>query len=300
MTLDQRARSATEGLKQQVAEHPLLLMSPAPAAPTLLPRLLSFAGAFAVVVFVGFVVFQTNMFAADEDAPADTTPSTVVSTTSMPPTTTVTATTVDSAPAVPVVPGGDAEGTPVAPPADVTPPDLVITSPADGDRLEETAVEFRGITEPGATVTAGPYAATVAEDGSWSIVLVLSKGGNRAAFTATDEAGNVAEASIVVYYDPPETTTTTKPSEWAFTAHATYGECELEPPYDEYYGTAAPGTTILVISDYGSGSTVVNETGEWWIKVEFPTAPPGKVFLVKVKNETTFEKYTFEFVSLVK
>jgi len=295
MTLDQRARAASEGLRTSVSGHPLLTMNPAPVGPGLLVRIASFAGAFAIVAMVGFFMVQTNMFAADQDAPATTTPATVVSTTVPPSTTTTETAELD----IPVVPAGDVSETPATPPPDLTPPELVITSPVDGDRLEETAVRFTGLTEPGATVTAGPYAAAVDEDGSWSIVLVLSKGGNRASFTATDPAGNVSEASIVVYYEPPATTTT-KPSEWAFTAHATFGECELDPPYDEYYGTAAPGTTILVLSEYGSGSTVANEKGEWWVKVEFPGAPYGKTFAVKVKNETTYEKFTFEFVSLVK
>lgn len=308
MTIDQRGAKAADGLKSSISGHPLLTMNPAPATAPLLPKLAAFAGAFFVVAIVGLMVFQTNMFASDGDESAVTTPppSTVVTTTTLP------ATTVPSVPTdgpLPVVPSDGDEGVPVVPggdapeplPIDTTPPDLVITSPADGDRLKETAVAFSGMTEPGAVVMAGRYEADVAEDGSWSIVLILGEGGNKALFTATDAAGNVSEASIVVYYDPPVTTTTTKPeSEWVFTANAKFGECELDPPYDEYYGTAAPGTTILVLSDYGSGSTVSNAEGQWWIRVEFPSAPYGKVFSVKVKNETTYEKFYFDFVSLAK
>lgn len=284
-----------------MAGHPLLLMNPAPQRAPILARAVSFAGAFVVVIIVGYMMLQTNMFAADDEA-AETTPttSTVVTTTVGTPATTMAV--------VPPVPseGGGVESpqpggqTPTTETADLNPPVLVISSPLDGDRLKETAVTFAGTTEPGAVVAAGPYQATVAADGSWSIVLMLSEGGNRASFTATDAAGNSAEASIVVYYDPPETKPKLPPGEWAFTAHATYGECALNPPYDEYYGTAAPGTKILILSDFGSGSTVANAAGEWWVKVEFPTAPYGKVFVVKAKNETTFEKIAFEFVSLVK
>lgn len=301
MTLDQRARKAAEGLKGSVSGHPLLMMNATPATPALLPRIVSFAGAFAAVIVAGFLMMQTNMFASDETAET------------IPPTTTTaaTSTTIPTTPPstvglTPVVPpeggGGSTESEEPAPEVapDTSAPELVVTSPLDGDRLKETAVAFQGKTEPGAVVMAGPYEATVAEDGTWSIVLILGEGGNRATFTATDAAGNVAEATLVVYYDPPVTTTTTKPpSEWAFTAHATYGECALDPPYDEYYGTAAPGTKILVTSEFGAGSTVANASGEWWVKVEFPSAPYGKVFSVRVKNETTFEKYFFEFVSLV-
>ena len=302
MTLDQRAKQAADGLKSSVSGHPLLMMNAAPARPALLPRMVSFAGAFAAVIVAGFLMMQTNMFASDETA--DTTPPTS--------TTVATSTTLPETPpstvaVTPVVPSEGGSGSPTEPPEtspeivpDTSAPDLVVTSPLDGDRLKETAVAFQGKTEPGAVVMAGPYEATVAEDGTWSIVLILGEGGNRATFTATDAAGNVTEATLVVYYDPPATTTTTKPpSEWAFTAHATYGECALDPPYDEYYGTAAPGTKILITSEFGSGSTVANASGEWWVKVEFKTAPYGKVFSVRVKNETTYEKYYFEFVSLV-
>ena len=303
MTLDQRARQAADGVKSTVAGHPLLMMNPSPQKPPMLTRALSFAGAFLLVIVVGYMMLQTNMFASDGDETAETTPTTsTVATTS----TTIGVTPTTIAVAVPPVPsegGGDAPGqtgseVPTTEPADTAPPALAITSPADGDRLKEAAVTFSGTTEPGATVAAGPYEASVADDGSWSIVLMLNKGGNRASFTATDAAGNIAEASIVIYYDKPSETPKPPPGEWAYTAHATYGECALIPPYDEYYGTAAPGTKILITSDFGSGSTVANAAGEWWVKVEFPSAPYGKVFSVRVKNETTYEKFFFEFVSL--
>jgi hypothetical protein len=298
MTLDQRASQAAEGLKSAVSGHPLLLMNPAPQKPPMWSRALSFAGAFALVAVIGFMMIQTNMFASDDDETAATTTTSTVATT-----TTVAAppTTIDGpTPVLPPEGGGEKPVDPDPPaasdPVDVTPPALAITSPADGDRLKEKVITFAGTTEPGATVAAGPYQASVKSDGSWSIVLNLNAGGNRATFTATDAAGNSSEASISVFYDPPETTT--KPAgEWAFTANATYGECELSPPYDEYYGTAAPGTKILVTSDFGSGSTFANAEGQWWVKVVFKTAPYGKVFSVRVKNETTFEKLFFEFVS---
>ncbi|MDF1594605.1 MAG: hypothetical protein P1T08_00720 [Acidimicrobiia bacterium] len=306
MNLDQRAGRAADGLKSSISGHPLLMMTSSPGPLPLFPKVLSFAGAFGLVIIVGLTVFQTNMFASDEAETAETTPTTVASTSTTEP---ATVTTVAAIPSVPPE-GGEpgpieqsGEIPPVAPP-DTVPPELVVTSPADGEHLKDTAVAFAGRTEPGAIVMAGPYEATVSEDGEWSIVLILGAGGNKASFSATDAAGNTSEAAIVVFYDPPETTTTTKPeappSEWVFTAYATYGECAEIPPYDEYSGTAAPGTTILVLSDYGSGSTVANAEGAYWVRVEFPTAPAGKAFVVKVKNETTYEKYTFEFVSVAK
>jgi hypothetical protein len=297
MTLDQRARQAVEGLTESVSGHPLLLMRPAGRA-AVLPRVLSFAGAMAVVFVLGMAMMQVGLFASDEDPSVITEP---------PPTTATTTTTTVPDTTEPPVQGPEGAApvpatVPVetTPQPDTTPPELVVTSPLDGDHVEEKTIRFEGTTEPGAVVMAGPYEAEVDDAGVWWIVLVLDEGGNRATFTATDPAGNTAEASIVIHYDAP-TTTTTKPEEpkstVEFIAHAVYGSCESDPPYDVYYGTADPGTKILVSSEYGSGSTVANGEGHWEVRVEFPDAPKGKTFLVKVKNETTYEKFTFEFTS---
>jgi hypothetical protein len=81
-----------------------------------------------------------------------------------------------------------------------------------------------------------------------------------------------------------------------FTAHATYGSCESSPPFDVYWGTAKPGSTVSIISEYGSGSVRADNEGDWEVKVLFPEAPKGKAFVVKVKDEFGHKK-TFEFVS---
>ena len=94
-------------------------------------------------------------------------------------------------------------------PPDTTPPKLTITSPKDEARFDERVITFRGTTEPGASVSSGSFEAEVDEDGDWSLALVLSEGGNRAFFRATDAAGNDTTDQITVFYDPPATTTTT-------------------------------------------------------------------------------------------
>jgi hypothetical protein len=188
---------------------------------------------------------------------------------------------------------------PTTTPADTTPPPLEITSPQNGAELHQPEVVFRGTTEPGATVFAGKYQAEVDRDGSWSIGLILSKGENRVEFTARDDAGNETGAGVTVYLVVQETTTTTttepvdKPAE--FSAHASFGICTLTPPYDVYYGTGEPGSTVHVVSDYGSGEVMVGEEGQWEIQVFFPESPPGQGFLVKVFDDLGREK-TFEFV----
>lgn len=178
---------------------------------------------------------------------------------------------------------------------DTVPPALTITSPQDGEHFEEEIITFSGTTEPGATVVAGgKWEATVDAEGHWSIQLVLSPGANGAKFVATDAAGNQTEARVTVFYDEPEPPP--PPPTVEFTAFATWGSCSLSPPYDEYYGTADPGTKVTITSPYGSGSTFADSEGNWYKKVIFNEAPYGETFVVKVKDHTG-KKKTFEFVS---
>ncbi len=132
------------------------------------------------------------------DATATTAPATTAPPTTAPPTTEqqAAATTAATTP-------------PTTKPGDTTPPPITITSPRDKANVTDRLVTFSGTSEPGATVVSGPYAATMSDDGSWTIKLAVSDGANGAKFTATDDAGNTATASIVVYYDEPTTTTTT-------------------------------------------------------------------------------------------
>ncbi|GMQ85796.1 MAG: hypothetical protein BMS9Abin07_1364 [Acidimicrobiia bacterium] len=92
---------------------------------------------------------------------------------------------------------------------DTTPPALVVASPDDGATVSSSVVEFTGTSEAGASVASGPFAATMDDDGTWTIRLVVSSGYNSTVFTASDAAGNEASVRLVVYYEPPATTTTT-------------------------------------------------------------------------------------------
>lgn len=94
--------------------------------------------------------------------------------------------------------------------ADNTPPPLLITHPEDGGTVTDSVVEFTGTSEAGATVASGPFHATMDDNGTWSIKLVVSSGYNSTVFTAKDAAGNENSERLVVYYEPPPTTTTTK------------------------------------------------------------------------------------------
>jgi hypothetical protein len=182
-------------------------------------------------------------------------------------------------------------------PKDTTAPMLEITSPRNGAEVHKAEVKVTGVTEPGALVTAGERKAKIADDGSWSIVVGLTKGSNHIEVTARDEAGNQASAEVTVIYVAAEPTTTTttevgEPTE--FVANASFGVCTLTPPYDVYYGKGEPGSTVYVQSEHGSGAVEVNGEGHWEIQVFFPEAPAGQAFVVNVYDSLGREK-AFEF-----
>lgn len=297
MTLDDRGRRAARNLQQKVNEAPLLMMEqgvPGARASGHQSRLLSFAGAFAaVVLLVGLTLVQVDLFSPETSTTSDTFPVNTVTTETVTTTTEVTTTTTTGTVA-PVLP---AQTTPTNVAVDETAPALSITFPENGAVVAEKSLRFEGTTEPGAVVAAGPYLADVRNDGYWSIVLLLNEGGNLASFTSTDAAGNAAEASLSVTYQPPAPPKEEPPAV-EFTAFNTWGSCAESPPYDEYYGTAKPGTKVYVVSAYGSGSTIAQGNGEWYVKVFFETAPYGKTFEVKAKDEAG-NKVFFEFTSLV-
>ena len=128
----------------------------------------------------------------------------------------------------------------------------------------------------------------MSDNGNWQIRVVLTPGRNRITVTATDGAGNSAQDSVLVFYVPPDVS--------PFSAHAKFGSCEFDPPYDIYYGEGEPGTRVFVNSEYGSGQTTVTNEGTWEVQVFFPEAPHGETFLVRVSDEFGRAK-NFEFVS---
>jgi hypothetical protein len=82
------------------------------------------------------------------------------------------------------------------------PPHLEVLDPALGATVTTARHTFHGVTDPECTVTVGgKYEATVEEDGSWSLDLMLEPGRNSTTFTATHpETGLATSESIRVYY----------------------------------------------------------------------------------------------------
>lgn len=79
-----------------------------------------------------------------------------------------------------------------------------------------------------------------------------------------------------------------------FSANQQYGVCSEEVPYDVFWGTAQPGSTVWVESPYGGSEVSVNGEGHWEVVVEFPNAPVGEPFQVVVSSSAGGSK-TFTF-----
>ncbi len=292
-TLDARARRAAHSVHAGIAE-----FTPAASFDAVVVRQqrwrtmqAAFAGAVTavVIILVGIMATPAPQSEVAEVPvtvvePTIPTPQPVVPPPSVPTTSPATTTTG----AVIAPPVTDPEPEP-EPEPDTTPPPLTILSPTPDQHFEIDHIEFSGETEPGATVFAGQYQASVDDQGRWAIVLILSPGANGAVFVATDAAGNQTEARVTAYYDVPETTEPPPEEppkeEIAFTAHSVYGSCEENPPYDVYWGTAPPGTPIYIESEFGGGVTEANADGGWEIKVFFPEAPFESEFTVKVRDD---------------
>lgn len=100
--------------------------------------------------------------------------------------------------------------------------------------------------------------------------------------------------------DPPKTEPTTtegdpEPVQWS--AFQVYGTCDATPAYDVFYGTAEPGSIILISSPYGGRDKLVGENGTWEVKVFFPDAPVGEPFQVWVTSGDHQDDFWFTRVS---
>ena len=207
---------------------------------------------------------------------------------------------------------------PVAPTVeqDVTPPGLVVVSPVPGSQVDQSSFVFEGFTEPGATVAAGDTTTVAEESGRWSLELVLAEGQNVAAITSTDSAGNEFQKIVTVNFEkpkpdpivvkppkeehqpkPPAADEPAKEPNHEFSAWTKFGICSTEPfaktggegskdtdVLTKFKGSGVPGTKVTVISPYGGGMAEVDDSGYWWIKVEFTDGAAADEFTAVVTN----------------
>ncbi len=101
--------------------------------------------------------------------------------------------------------GGESEHSSVARYVfDNTPPKITITSPKDGATVNASAVDITGKTQARTTLIArnadngSSFTGSAGADGSFTLSVAISKGGNDLEIVATDPAGNQSQAMLSV------------------------------------------------------------------------------------------------------
>lgn len=146
----------------------------------------------------------------------------------------------------------------------------------DGDPVVN---HYYGTARPNAEVWVGSEHGsghtTANEDGKWELRVEFPKAPCNEYFRVAAESGDAR-----VGFKMKRACA----ADHKFTANQRYGSCSEVVPYDVFWGSGIPGTTISVRSDHGAGTTAVGESGRWELKVEFPDAPPLETFKVFVTD----------------
>jgi hypothetical protein len=155
---------------------------------------------------------------------------------------------------------------------------------------------YNGTAQPGSVVTAtSPYGTnttTVGENGNWTLRIDMHDvpAGTTFQIKLTNTASDAIKKFTVE--------TPTAPTTVEFTANAALTTSSSTPPFNEYWGTAQPGTVIVISSPYGGAERVAGEAGGWDARIEFPGAPIGETFVVKVKSVATGQVKEFSFTAV--
>ena len=95
----------------------------------------------------------------------------------------------------------------------------------------------------------GSADATVGASGEWTLKLWMEAVPAGTGFKVRI-TNSVAEGVHDFWIETPAVEPV---SEVAFTANAAYTTCSEDPPYNDYWGTAQPGTVVKIVSPYGPG-----------------------------------------------
>lgn len=211
-----------------------------------------------------------------------TTQSPSTTTTPSPPTTTVTTTATTST----------STTTTSTTPPDTTPPRLEVTYPTHGAIVTEEVITFRGVTEPGARVFSGRYAADVHADGSWSLVLVLASGDNGAVLVARDSAGNESKVRLAVTLNRCQDLPSTSIPDTADNLSTVTGDLDgngVDDTITVYVDTSDYTSWVHMELDYGYATSVLIDVD--WFRPEAVSivrfAGSNALALVKVSEGAT-------------
>lgn len=157
---------------------------------------------------------------------------------------------------------------------------LVITHPTEGAQVDAAEVTLKGTATPGAYVWSGSHVADVEDDGAWTMTVPLDRGKN-VIYVGAKAAGESKTLTRTVFHGDELV--------WSITQKVKASNT----PFEKFYGTGSPGMKITASSPYGSNSTVIGESGEWALGIDF-ASEPGTTFGVTVSTSTGWTKqYTF-------
>lgn len=175
------------------------------------------------------------------------------------------------------------EFTAKAPPSEVAPQPEEFTAQLGSGDLGASPMKqgFYGTGTPGSVVRAqsayGAAEVAVGAEGGWELRLKMFEvpAGTTVHVTITNTASDAVRQFELVRPTAPVN---------GFTANAAFVECDATPPFNEYWGKGAVGSTITITSPYGSGQAVTGADGKWSARIEFPDAPVGQPFEVTVTS----------------
>lgn len=173
-------------------------------------------------------------------------------------------------------------------------PSIGISQEGTSSNSKDPYTRFHGTAPAGTTIAAiseyGSADLTVGESGEFSLKVWFSGAPKGVKFPITVKVNGEKWST---YYFTSNYSATTTTSGFSLTQYNT--ESWAASPWVKFYGTAAPGTTLAAISEYGSADMTVDSNGEYYFKLYFSTLPPvGQQFAVTVKvNGQVYGTYPF-------
>ncbi|NYE38731.1 hypothetical protein F4692_003882 [Nocardioides cavernae] len=179
---------------------------------------------------------------------------------------------------------------------------VTIASPADGSTIEDTTPTFTGTGENGATVVVTDAdgdevcTTTVGASGAWTCTpaVPLPPGANAYTATATDEAGNEAEATTT-FTLAPSGGDTAPPAAPDITAPAAGATVQDTTP--QISGTGEPGATVTVSEGSTQLCTAVVGVGGQWSCSSTVVLQPGAHTVSAVQTDTSGNTSTADTVT---
>jgi flagellar hook assembly protein FlgD len=134
------------------------------------------------------------------------------------------------------------------------PPEVVITSPINGEWTNESLIEVTGVVPGGTLLKVNGQEAIVAEDGQFKREVILQEGENILRIEATDDVGNVTAQEIIIRRDtiPPTLSVNVQERE-------VFQQAEVQ-----IIGKTDPGALILI----GGQTVAVSSLGEFQTTVK--------------------------------